>query len=154
MKKQQIPIAEGLPMIQEMVKSVAIAAELGKTGPWIHNRKNHNTISGKELHFSEKDIADINSALCEIGKRLLSLVIIYSDDRDEVIAQMRNLSTIVRFTYIFCKKMGKSELWHRNRMSKKSSEGKRSSFSSADVLLVNKEVVEIANTLLSIELKM
>ena len=151
MKKQQIPIAEGLPMIQEMVKSVVISAKIGKTSSWIHNKQNHNVIYGKQQLFTEDDIRLLNSALPEIGKQILSSVIVYTDNRDEMSQQMRTLFAILRSYYVFCEKMGKTKSWYQNRISKKQEGTKRASFSSSDVLAVNTIALEIANTLLPIE---
>lgn len=152
MKKQQRPIAEVLPIVQQMITTVSLASEIGKASSWIHNKQNHNVINGKEQAFTAGDVELINTAMCAIGKKLSASVIVYSENREDVIEQLRSIFISVRTRYVFCIRMGKSYTWGRIRMYSTSGNGNNCSFSPADILAINVAIIEIANFLLSTEM--
>lgn len=152
MEKIRIQYEKALPMIQEMIKTVALAAEIGKTSSWIHNKKNHNTMRGRERTFNEADISELNKGLESIGNRLLKTVISCHSGREDIIAQLKSLSTTVAMPYIYDVKMGKGRTWYNHRMKKESPSGLKYYFREDDVLFMNMAIREIANKLLSIEI--
>lgn len=152
MNKLKIPYEKSLPMIQEMIKMVALASEIGKDSSWIHNKQNHNRVREKERTFNESNIVELNEGLESIGNKLLQTIISSDCGREEIIAQVKSLSTIVSMPYLYEKKMGKNRAWYSNRMKKPSPSGLRYYFNEEDILSMNMSIREIANKLLSIEI--
>lgn len=151
MGKLQINIEKGLPIVQEMVKTVIISNIIGKSSGWIYYRQNHYIIKGKIYEFVQSDVDAINEAITLIGERLKENMITYSDNREEVIRQVKEVSAIVKSAYIYDERLGKNKMWWDNRIKKVSKKGLNSSFSADDVLNINLVVMDIANKLLGIE---
>lgn len=151
MEKLRIKIEKGLPIVQEMVKTVIISNKIGKSSGWIYYRQKHYVLKDKRYEFVQTDIDAINEAIISIGKRLKEMVIKYSENREEVIRQVRAVSEIVKMAYIYNKKLGKKKDWWDNRMRNVPKSGLCSSFSGDDILNINLAVMEIANKLLAIE---
>lgn len=151
MEKLQINIEKGLPIVQEMVKTVIISNIIGKSSGWIYYRQNHYILKGKVYEFVQLDVDAINEAIRVIGERLKGKMITYSDDREDVIRQVKEVSAIAKSAYIYGGRLGKNKMWWNNRIKKVSKNGLNSSFSSDDVLNINLIVMDIANKLLGIE---
>lgn len=151
MGKLQINIEKGLPMVQKMVKTVIISNIIGKNSGWIYYRQNHYIIKRKVHEFVQSDVDAINEAITVIGEQLKEKMITYSDNREEVIRQVKEVSTIVKSAYIYGERLGKNRMWWENRLKKVSKNGLCSSFSADDVLNINLAVMDIANKLLGIE---
>lgn len=151
-EKLQIDIYKGLPMILEKVKGVALVAVVGKSNAWIYNKLNHAVKRGSEQRFNEEDLLLINSGLENLGNEILQSLVVYSADRDEVIAQMKELSKFVSIPYIYTEVLKVKRHWFDSRMRCRSKEGKACSFKEDDILRINMAAMQIANELKSIEL--
>lgn len=153
MEKLKIHVDKALPMIQEMIRPIAISREVGKSAAWLINRKNHNKRGeGNALSFSEYTISVLNSGLQSIGERLLQTKISYGKERNETITEIKKLSEIVQMKYIYERVMGKKRSWFYNRTKKGPAGSCNPCFSDDDVLAINIAILGIANKILSIEL--
>lgn len=151
MEKLKINIEKGLPIVQEMIKTVAITNEMGKSTGWIYFKQRHYVMNGKVQGFTETDVTAINNAVTTIGERIKGMIINYHTDREEVIKQVRVLANIVRMAYIYKNRMDKKKVWYDNRMKRTPENGMVNSFSQDDVFHINLAVMEIANKLLGME---
>ena len=151
-EKIQICAEKALTIIQKMVKTIAITREMGVSDAWIANKQNHNIIlaSGEEFGFAKQDMKKINDALHSIGERLLHTQIRYSNDRDAVISQIKDVLSVVKSSYIY-DTLGKKKRWFESRLAKPSPAGKKSSFSEDDITNINLIIKGIAINVLSIE---
>lgn len=152
-EKIQIHVEKALTIIQKMIKNVAITREMGVADSWIACKQNHNIIlaSGDVFGFSKRDMIKINEALASIGKRLFNTQIVYSNDRDAVISQIKDVLSVVKSSYIY-DALGKKKRWFETRLAKPFSTGRKSSFSEEDVININLIIRDIAGKLLSIEI--
>ena len=151
-EKIQIDVYKGLPMILEKVKGVALASVIGKDSTWIYRKLDHYIINGCEHRFFEHDINLLNSALPFLGDEILSQIIKYSADREDVIHQIRELSKIISMPYVYRNVLNKKDQWFRCRLLARKPGGKVSSFKEDDILRINMAAMQIANELKSIEL--
>lgn len=152
MEKYKIQVHEAIPLVHEMIKMVALGAEIGKSSSWIHNKQNGNVSNGKKNEFIQSDIDLINRGLQSMGKRLMETHIVYSEDREAVIGQVKEVSSAVNMPYIYLKRMGKNRTWYSNRVKKETPPAAKTSFSENDILSINMNIREIAIRLLSIEI--
>lgn len=152
MDKLKIDVEKALPLIEEMIKLIALAKEIGRSNVWLVNRKNHNQGSSGVFYFSKEGISKLNSGIESIGSRLLQTRILYSKEREDTILQIKKLSETVQLSYIYEKRMEKNKSWFCNRTKKSLKGANLSSFSEDDVLAINLAIMDIANKLLSIEI--
>lgn len=152
MDKLKIDVEKALPLIEEMIKPIALAKEIGRSNVWLVNRKNHNQGSSGEFKFTKEGVSKLNSGIESIGSKLLQTRILYSKDREETVLQIKKLSGTVQLRYIYENRMGKSKSWFFNRTKKSLKDLSVSSFSEDDVLAINLAIMDIANKLLSIEI--
>lgn len=138
-------------MVQDMIKTIVISKEIGKSSGWIYWRQCHYEIKGKIYHFTQEDVDSINNAMDTIANRLKGMMITYSKDREEVIRQVKALSEIVKAAFIYDTKFGKNKSWWINRIRKVSKNGLCSSFSEEDILNINIVAMEIISKLSGIE---
>lgn len=151
-EKLQINIYKGLPMVLEKINTVALAAVMGRSDSWIRNKLYHHVIKGQAKEFVEEDLAIINGALEALGSEIASELIEYSDDRDAVISQVKELRKMVSMPYIYLEVLKVKKAWFESRMRPRSKEGKACSFKEDDILRINMAAMQIANELKSIEL--
>ena len=109
-------------------------------------------IKGRVQEFVSADIPLINSGLDALGNEIMSSLLVYDADRDKVIAQIKELRTLVYIPYVCSEVLKVERLWFDRRMRPRSPEGKASSFKEDDILRINMGVMQIANELKSIEL--
>lgn len=150
-EKIQIDIYKGLPMVLEKVKSVALSAVIGKSNAWINNKINRYELNGKIIEFIESDMCQINSGLQLLGEEISQHMIQFVDDREEVIKQVKQLSTFVCMPYIYSTVMGKGRQWYNTRMLERVPGRKVCVFKEDDILAINMAAMQIANELRSIE---
>lgn len=150
-EKIQIDIYKGLPMVLEKVKSVALSAVMGKSNAWINNKINRYELNGKIIEFIESDMCQINSGLQLLGEEISQHMIQFVDDREEVIKQVKQLSTFVCMPYIYSTVMGKGRQWYNTRMLARVPGRKVCVFKEDDILAINMAAMQIANELRSIE---
>lgn len=147
----KINIYTALPEILERVKGVALTATVGKTSAWMQSKLSHNvTARGKEKVFISPDVEELNIALVRLADELSEKRITFGPVRDEVIAQVKDISQIVCMPYVCDKVLKKPRSWYYSRV--KPTGKKNSSFSEDDVFQINLAVMNIANFLKSIEL--
>lgn len=151
-EKLQINIYKGLPMVLGKVKGVALSAVIGKSNAWSDNKLNRRIIKGVEKQFVESDLPLINNGLENLGNEILQSLVTYSTDRDEVIAQVKELCKFVSMPYIYTEVLKVKRSWIESRMRCRSKEGKACSFKEDDILRINMAAMQIANELKSIEL--
>lgn len=150
-EKIQIDIYKGLPMVLEKVKSVALSAVIGKSNAWINNKINRYELNGKIIEFIESDMCQINRGLQLLGEEISQHMIQFVDDREEVIKQVKQLSTFVCMPYIYSTVMGKGRQWYNTRMLARVPGRKVCVFKEDDILAINMAAMQIANELRSIE---
>lgn len=150
--KLQINIYKGLPMILEKVKAVALSAVMGKSNTWMDTKMNHRIVKGDEKKFIEDDLPLINNGLDNLGDEILQNLVVYSSDRNEVIAQVKELCKFVSMPYIYTEVLKVKKHWVESRMRCRSKEGKACSFKEDDILRINMAAMQIANELKSIEM--
>ena len=151
-EKLKINIYKGLPMVMEKINTVALAAVVGKTNGWIYNKLNHNVIKGKAKEFIEEDLPLINKGLELLGLEIASSMVVYNADREDVIAQLRELRKLVSMPYIYENVLNVKKSWIDSRMRVRSKEGKACSFKEDDILRINMAAMQIANELRTIEM--
>lgn len=152
MEKLKMSVDKYLPMVRKMIKSVVIAREISKSHSWLNNKMNHREINGKPLEFVGKDIDLLNNGMHAIGVKLLQMRILYSNDREFVIEQVKSISEIICMPYIYNTIIGKNRQWYSNRMKNATPGKKKTSFSADDIFHLNMAVIDIANKLLAIEI--
>lgn len=152
MERIKIEVYQGLPIIQEMIKDLAITKEMGVIHSWIYCRQKKQVIRNFQCHFNESDIEKLNQAIWRIGERLQHTRIEYSEARQEVIDQIKQKLSDVFLPFIYLTKMQVKKFWWNYRMANDHSKGQKASFKPEDVLKINLAVAEIAARLLSIEL--
>lgn len=150
-EKIQINIYKGLPMVLEKVRGVALSAVIGKSVAWMGQKLQHFQCSTKPSEFYPNDLPLINSGLELLGEEIAQSLIVYSSNRDEVIAQIKVLAGLVSIPYIYTEHLKVKKSWFTNRMKAPSADGKASSFKEDDVLRINMAAMQIANELRSIE---
>lgn len=154
MERQRIKLEvyQGLPIVQEMIKDLAITREMGETITWIGQRQFKRTIRNFTYSFTENDVAKLNAAIWRIGERLSVTTIEYKEDRQEVINQIKEKLSEVFLSFICTNKLQKSIHWWNNRLKSSEAKGTKASFLPEDIAKINLAVAEIATRLLSIEL--
>lgn len=151
-EKLKINIYKGLPMVMEKINTVALAAVIGRSDVWIYNKLRHLVIKGKAKEFIEEDLPLINKGLELLGAEIASCMVVYSTDRDAVIAQLKELRKLVSMPYICENVLNVNGKWMANRMKARSKEGKACSFKEDDILRINMAAMQIANELRTIEM--
>ena len=150
-EKIQINIYKGLPMVLEKVKLVALAAVTGKSAPWMLQKMNRMKVSTKESEFVPEDLPLINNALVMLGDEIAQSLVVYSDNRSEVVSQIKALNGLVFMPYIYTEHLKVSKSWFTNR-TKACTDGFRVvSFKEDDIFKINMAAMRIANELRSIE---
>lgn len=151
-EKLKINIYKGLPMVMEKINTVALAAVIGRTDVWIYNKLRHLVIKGKEKVFIEEDLPLINKGLELLGSEIASSMVVYNADREDVIAQLKELRKLVSMPYICEDVLKVQKRWMSSRMCARSKEGKACSFKEDDILRINMAAMQIANELRTIEM--
>lgn len=150
-EKIQINIYKGLPMVLEKVKSVALSAVIGKSNAWLNIKLNHNIVKGKEQEFVLSDLPLINNALQMLGEEISQNMVKFSEDRDEVIRQIKELANYICMPYIYIGIMKQTKPWYDGRMLVSRPGRRMISFKEDDILQINMAAMQIANELRSIE---
>ena len=151
-EKKQINIYEGLPIILEKVKGVALAAVIGRSPSWITAKLyHHNTKNGTPRAFVLEDLDILNNGLCALGFEIQQNEIQHSTDREAVIGQVKALSKIISMPYVYMECLKVPKRWFESRLAKRSAEGKACSFKEEDIHQINMAAMQIANELKSIE---
>ena len=151
-EKKQINIYEGLPMILEKIKAVALAAVIGKSDSWTYNKLNHCVKKGFEQKFNEEDLPLINNGLEALSIETTSTLVEYNTDRENVINQIKELRKLVSMQYLCVEVLKENKRWMDSRMRHRPEGGKVCSFKEDDIHAINKAAMQIANELKSTEL--
>ena len=151
MDKLQIEVNKGMAMVAEMVKMKAFSEASGKQQSWWSCKMNHNIKNGKECKFEESDLPCLNATLENLGSQLAEIQLVYTDNREEVVEQIRKLGTLVSMPYIYNNVMGKGRVWYKDRMRKSLANGRPYYFKEEDILQMNIAIIDIANRLKNIE---
>lgn len=150
-EKKQINIYEGLPMILEKIKGVALSAVMGKTDSWARHKLNRYEVNGYINEFYINDLPLLNNGLYVLGEEIQQYLITYSEDREAVIEQIRRLSAFISMPYIYNKIMGKERQWYNSRMLARVPNRKVCVFKEEDIHQINMAAAQIAEELKSIE---
>lgn len=148
----KIEVYQGLPIIQEMIKDLAITREMGESVSWLGKRQTKNMSRNFQFTFTAGDVVKLNAALWRIGERLSSTRIEFSEARQEVIDQIKEKLSDVFLPYIYLNKLEAKKHWWNYRMANDQAKGQKCTFKPEDVLKINLAIAEIAARLLSIEL--
>ena len=148
----KLEVYSGLPVIQEMIKDSAIVKEMGENASWLSQRQHKRMSRNFQYKFTESDLQKLNVAIWNIGKRLSSVTIEYSEDRQLVIDQIKEKLSDVFLVFICESKLQKSIHWWNNRLKKTDSKGTKASFDPGDIVKINLALTEISARLLSVEL--
>lgn len=152
MERIKIEVYQGLPIIQEMIKDLAITKEMGESCNWICCRQKRQMSRNFQFTFTASDVEKLNQAIWRIGERLQHTRIEYSEVRQEVIDQIKQKLSDVFLPFIYLTKMQVKKFWWNRCMANDHAKGQKASFKPEDVLKINLAVAEIAARLLSIEL--
>lgn len=147
----EIEIYKAVPLIEEMIKPIALAEEVGKNSTWYVSRKNRNHINSFVYTFKQQDVDLINESLQRIGNRLLETRITYIPRRIAVIKQIKNLSKTVQLKYIYEHEMHKKRSWFFNRTKKDLKNIISPCFTPDDVISINLAIINIANRILTLK---
>lgn len=155
-EKLKVPVRQGMLSLEGAIRLSYLCKVMGKSVGLIHDKIHGSTVRGFELKFKQKDVDMINSALQEIGNRLLYSVLSKEPSHDprsyavgdNIVEQIKALGKVVCMPYIYRDRMGKTKLWFDNRQKK----GGTCRYSDENILTINMIVREIAYKLLSIEL--
>lgn len=148
----KIEVYQGLPIIQDMIKDLAITREMGESVSWLGKRQAKNKSRNFQFVFTESDVQKLNEALWRIGERLSFTRIEFSEVRQEVIDQIKEKLSDVFLPYIYLNKMKEKKHWWNFRMANEHAKGQKCSFKPEDILKINLAIAEIAARLLSVEL--
>lgn len=151
MEKLQIEVNKGMAMVAEMVKMKAFSEASGKQQSWWSSKMNHIVKNGKECCFLESDLPVLNATIEKLGTQLSEIQLVYSEDREAVVEQIRKLDTIVSMPYIYNNVMGKGRVWYKDRMRKSLANGRPYYFKEEDILQMNIAIIDISNRLKNIE---
>ena len=151
-EKLKINIYKGLPMVMEKINTVALAAVIGRVDTWLHNKLRHIVVKGRAQEFKEEDLPLINNGLELLGSEIASSMVVYKTDREDVIAQLKELRKLVSMPYICDNVLNAKKRWMDSRMRARSKEGKACSFKEDDILRINMAAMQIANELRTIEM--
>ena len=150
-EKKQINIYEGLPIVLEKVKAVALSAVIGKSNAWIDIKLKHRMIKGNENKFTKEDLLLINNGLNIIADEILQYIIQYRNDREEVIQQVKELASFIRMPHLYSQILGKTDSWYKPRMLARVPGRKVCTFKEEDIHQINMAAAQIAEELKSIE---
>lgn len=151
MEKLQIEVNKGMAMVAEMVKMKAFSEASGKLQSWWSCKMNHIVRKGKECKFEASDLPVLNATLEKFGAQVAEIQLIYSEDREAVVEQIRKLDTIVSMPYIYNNVMGKGRTWYMNRMRRTITNNRPYYFKEEDILQMNIAIIDISNRLKNIE---
>lgn len=141
-----------LPELLKYVKSKAVAAEMGKSEQWFTSRINRQKNGKYSIRqFRPEDMELLNKAIGRIANRLLTVTINYSDDRQEVIDEIRSKLNELFIKSIVVYKMGWTDSKLRVTMANSTNKGHILSFTASDVQQITLAVREIAMRMLSVE---
>lgn len=141
-----------LPELLKFVKSKAVAAEMGKSIQWFTSRVNRQKNGKYSIRqFRPEDMELLNKAIERIANRLLNTTINYSDNRQEVIDEIRAKLNVLFFKSIVVNKMGWTDSKLRVTMANSTTKGHILTFTASDVQQITLAVREIAMRMLSIE---
>lgn len=148
--KKKVPVYEGMEQVLAMVKQNTVVAEIGKTSDWISKRQNRNKSNpnGQVCRsYSRGDVDLLNHAIWNIGQRLLSVRIAFSEDRQAMGEQVRKAFSEVKSAYVFGECMGKKVWWIKNMKR-----DNKYMFSFDDILKMNYYINGIGEHLIGMEL--
>ena len=151
-KKIRQEVYQNLPELLKYVKSKAVASEMGKSIQWFTsrvNRQKNGKYSIRQFHAEDMEL--INKAIERIANRMLSVTINYSDDRQEVIDEIRSKLNELFINPFIVSKMGWSAAKVRVCMANSSSKGHYLTFTASDIQQITLAVREMAMRMLSVE---
>lgn len=145
-------VYQHLPELLKYVKSKAVAAEMGKPEHWFTPRVNRQK-NGKYSvrQFRPEDMELLNKAIENIANRLLTVTINYSDNRQEVVDEIRSKFKELFIKSIIVYKMGWSDGKCKSCMCNSTNKGHYLTLTASDVQQITLAVREIAMRMLSVE---
>lgn len=143
------PLKEVISTLNLWMKKTAIARGLGIDQSTYQNKlKNNITSNAKHSYvfsrFNQEDIDRLNAWLPQLAMQLPTMIVRWSDDREAVIEQVRNLKPLLNLNYISEKYLG---MRHRNfmeRCSTRTSKGYNTSFNQQDIDRLNSAIIDFA----------
>ena len=148
----KMEVYASLPELLEYVKATAICAEFGSHATWITSRLNKIKNGPYSVRkFTPADMPKLNEAIWSLANKLAVIDITYSDERQEVIEQVREKMSPVFINNIAARKMGWTGTKFRCCMVNSNSKGRYMTFTQADIQQLVLAVREIAMRMLSVE---
>ena len=150
MGKIKIEAYKGLKIVDGFLKRRSLANEAGfKEAVLLMKMKKTKNQFGTEYRLTEENVIKLNSSLMLIGERVQNSIIKYSENREDIINQLKILSKDLDMPYIYKHKLNKSASWFANRMRLNNN---FTSFSEKDIVKINCVLWEIAAFLQNVEL--
>ena len=150
-EKIKIDVYKGFPMVLEKIKCVAFAAVVGKSESWIRQKLTQRDMRGFIQGFKEEDILLVNRGLQLLGEEISQSMVEFTEDREDVIRQVKELSNYICMPYLYGEILGKKPSWYKPRMLARVPGRKVCVFKEDDILAINMAAMQIANELKSIE---
>lgn len=151
-ERVKLEVYEHLPKLLETVKATAICAEINTTSQWLNGKlKRAPSSKYSTRKFTQIDIEKLNEGIWSLARKLSVANVEYTDNRQEVIDQIKNNLSGVFLKSIAVKKMGWTESKLKIYMVKSSAKGNYLTFSKNDVQQLVLAVREVAMRMLSIE---
>lgn len=150
--KMRVNIYRALPFIFPKIKVVALSAIMGKDNSWVNNRLANTPHAGRRVyHFYAADLPIVNRGLNLLGEEIMQNLIEYSEDRDEVIRQVKQLASLVNMPYIYRDTMKQPADWYKDRV-RPTNPKYNSTFTKLDIMCFNYVARQIAAELMSVEM--
>ena len=150
-EKKQINIYEGLPVILEKVKGVALAAVIGKSDSWIRQKLTKRNMRGFIQGFKGDDIFLVNNGLQLLGAEISQSMVEFTENRENIIGQVKVLSNYICMPYLYGEILSKKASWYKPRMLARVPGRKVCTFKEDEIHQINMAAMQIANELKSIE---
>ena len=143
------PLKEVISTLNLWMKKTAIARGMGIDQSTYQNKLKNNVISDSKnryvcSRFSQEDIDRLNAWLPQIAMQLPTVIVRWSNDREAVIEQVRNLKPLLNLNYISEKYLGMNHRKFMERCSIRTGKGYNTSFNQQDIERLNSAIIDFA----------
>ncbi|MGN0484201.1 MAG: hypothetical protein ACI4HI_11690 [Lachnospiraceae bacterium] len=140
--QMELPLKEVLSILNLWMKKQAVASGMGIDQSTYQNKLKNNVISNAKhsyvcSRFNEADVERLNAWLQTLPGQLRNLHVNWSDDREEVIRQIRMMKPLLNLNYISEKYMGMTHRKFMARCTIRSGKGCNTSFHQQDIDRLN-----------------
>ena len=143
------PLKEVISTLNLYMKQPAVARGVGIDQSTYQNKlKNNITSNAKHSYvfsrFNQEDIDRLNAWLPQLAMQLPTMIVRWSDDREAVIEQVRNLKPLLNLNYISEKYLGMDHRKFMARCTIRVSKGYNTSFNQQDIDRLNSAIIDFA----------